>query len=125
MDGPPKKLRISLDFKCDKLTDSLASWNSSSSEVTVGKGISLASSNETCAIFGVTSSRFGSSLSDTGNSVVVSVVAFGSFSVAFGSFSDDDVLDVCLGDGTLGITGVSFSSASGEVESARKKVRQI
>ena len=81
----------------------------------------MASSNETCAIFGVTSSRFGSSLSDTGNSVVVLVEAFGSFSVAFGSFSDDDALDVCLGDGTLGITGVSFSSASGEVESARKK----
>ena len=74
----------------------------------------MASSNETCAIFGVTSSRFGSSLSDTGNSVVVLVVAFG-------SFSDDDVLDNCLGDGTLGITGISFSSASGEVESAREK----
>ena len=46
---------------------------------------------------------------------------FGSFSVAFGSFSDDDVIDVGLGDRTLGITGISFSSASGEVESGRKK----
>ena len=66
--------------------------------------------SEACAIFGVTSSRLGSSLSDTCCSLLLVFSA--------GSFSDD--VDVCFGDGTLGITGISFSSASGEVESEKK-----
>ena len=57
----------------------------------------------------------GSSLSDTCCSLLLVFSA--------GSFSDD--VEVCFGEGILGITGISFSSASGEVESEKRKVETL